>query len=213
MASIVDFFIHLNAHVEYLFQNYQGITYFILCLILFCETGLVITPFLPGDSLLFAVGATIAKIGILNIWVAIPLIFIAVIAGDNVNYFIGSRVGVRLFNMNIPFLKREYLQRTQNFYDRHGGKTVILARFVPIVRTFAPFVAGVGAMAYKKYIIFCLIGGFIWVTGITLLGYLFGGLEIVKKHFEIVVLLIILISLLPIIYQVIFGKKAAPANG
>ena len=207
MHEIIDFFLHLNTHVEYLFQNYQGTTYFIICLILFCETGLVVTPFLPGDSLLFAVGATIAKIGVLNVWVAIPLMFAAVILGDNVNYFIGNKIGIRLFDMNLPFLKKEYLTRTEQFYVEHGGKAVILARFTPIIRTFAPFVAGLGAMSYPRYILFCVLGGALWVAGLTLLGYFFGETPFVKAHFEVVILGIILVSLLPILYQVVVGGR------
>ena len=210
MHEIIDFFLQLDKHVESFFINYKTLSYFIICLILFCETGLVFTPFLPGDSLLFAVGATIAKIGILQLEIAIPLMFLAVILGDNVNYFMGKKIGKRLFETNHPLLKKvlkpEYLVKTEAFYEKHGGKTVIMARFIPIVRTFAPFVAGIGAMDYRKYIGFCLGGGALWVTSLTLLGFYFGKTEFVSKNFELVILGIIFISVLPAVIQVISSK-------
>ncbi len=210
MSSFIDLFLHLDKHVESFFLNYQTLSYFLICLILFCETGLVVTPFLPGDSLLFAVGATIAKVGILNIYVMIPLMIVAVLLGDNVNYFMGKFIGNRLFESENPllkkFLKREYLTQTEAFYEKHGGKTVIMARFVPIVRTFAPFVAGIGAMDYRKYIGYCIGGGILWVTGLTLLGYFFGQLEFVKKNFELVVLGIIAVSVLPMVFEIVKAK-------
>ncbi len=206
MHDFIDFFLHLDKHVEAFFTHYNTLSYAIICLILFCETGLVVTPFLPGDSLLFAVGATIAKIGVLKLWIAIPLMFLAVLLGDNVNYFLGNKIGIRLFDMKIPFLKREYLTKTEAFYEKYGGKTIIMARFVPIVRTFAPFVAGIGAMKYPKYIGFCIAGGLLWVTGLTMMGYLFGQTEIVKKNFELVILGIIVVSVLPMIIEVLRAK-------
>ena len=211
MMTFLDFFIHLDSHVESFFINYQTLTYVIICLILFCETGLVFTPFLPGDSLLFAVGATIAKIGILKIEIAIPLMIAAVFLGDNTNYFIGKFFGKRLFNSNNALLKKllkpEYLIRTENFYEKHGGSTVILARFVPIIRTFAPFVAGLGEMKYKRYVTFCLLSAIGWVSFLTLLGYFFGKTEIVQKHFELVLISIVLISVLPAIVGVLKNRK------
>ena len=210
MSSFIDLFLHLDKHVESFFMNYQTLSYFLICLILFCETGLVVTPFLPGDSLLFAVGATIAKVGILNIYVMIPLMIVAVLLGDNVNYFMGKFIGNRLFESDNPllkrFLKREYLTQTEAFYEKHGGKTVIMARFVPIVRTFAPFVAGIGAMDYRKYIGYCIGGGILWVVSLTLLGYFFGQLEFVKKNFELVVLGIIAVSVLPMVFEIVKAK-------
>lgn len=201
MHDFIDFFLHLDKHVENFFINYKTLSYFIICLILFCETGLVFTPFLPGDSLLFAVGATIAKIGILQVEIAIPLMFLSVIIGDNVNYFMGKKIGKRLFYSKNPILQKilkpEYLAQTEAFYQKYGGQTVIMARFMPFVRTFAPFVAGVGAMDYKKYIGYCIGGGILWVTSLTLLGFYFGKLEFVSKNFEIVILGIIFISILP----------------
>ena len=201
MHDFIDFFLNLDKHVENFFINYKTLSYFIICLILFCETGLVFTPFLPGDSLLFAVGATIAKIGILQVEIAIPLMFLSVIIGDNVNYFMGKKIGKRLFYSQNPILQKilkpEYLAQTEAFYQKYGGQTVIMARFMPFVRTFAPFVAGVGAMDYKKYIGYCIGGGILWVTSLTLLGFYFGKLEFVSKNFEIVILGIIFISILP----------------
>jgi membrane-associated protein len=208
--DFIDFFLHLDKHVESFFINYKTLSYFIICLILFCETGLVFTPFLPGDSLLFAVGATIAKIGVLHIEVAIPLMFLAVILGDNVNYFMGKKIGKRLFQTQHPILskilKPEYLTKTEDFYAKYGGQTVIMARFVPIIRTFAPFVAGIGAMEYRKYISYCLSGGFLWVMSLTLLGFYFGRTEFVSNNFEVVILGVIFISILPPVIQVLMAK-------
>ena len=210
MHDFIDFFLHLDKHVENFFINYKTLSYFIICLILFCETGLVFTPFLPGDSLLFAVGATIAKIGILQVEIAIPLMFLSVIIGDNVNYFMGKKIGKRLFQTQNPILQKilkpEYLVQTEAFYQKYGGQTVIMARFMPFVRTFAPFVAGIGAMDYKKYIGYCIGGGMLWVTSLTLLGFYFGKLEFVSKNFELVILGIIFISILPGIVSFLIEK-------
>ena len=194
-------------------HEYQTATYLILCIIIFCETGLVATPILPGDSLLFAAGAITAKTGILNIWVLIPLLFLSAIAGDNCNYFIGKFVGHKLFEMKglKKILKKKYLERTHVFYEIHGGKTIILARFIPIIRTFAPFVAGVGEMKYLRYILFCVIGGAAWVTGLTLAGFYFGNLEFVKKNFELVIFAIIIISMIPVIVQ-FFKIRSEPGK-
>lgn len=211
MTQFIEFFLHLDKHVEDFFINYQTLSYFLICLVLFCETGLVVTPFLPGDSLLFAVGATIAKIGILRLEIMIPLMLISVILGDCVNYFIGNKIGKRLFETNNPILRKllkpEYLTKTEDFYAKHGGKTVIMARFVPIVRTFAPFVAGIGAMNFSKYIGFCIGGAILWVLSMTLAGYFLGQIPIVKNNFEIVVLGIIFISVMPAVVQVIKEKR------
>ena len=184
-------------------MEYQGFTYFILCLIIFCETGLVATPFLPGDSLLFAAGALTASNGILNIWLLIPLLFCSAILGDNVNYLVGRFLGTSIFEMKglRKILKREYLERTHSFYEKYGAQTIIIARFVPIIRTFAPFAAGLGNMNYRRYIGFCIIGGVIWVSLLTLAGYYFGELDFVKKNFELVIFAIIAISLIPAIIQ------------
>lgn len=211
MTQFIEFFLHLDKHVEDFFINYQTLSYFLICLVLFCETGLVVTPFLPGDSLLFAVGATIAKIGILRLEIMIPLMLLSVILGDNVNYFMGNRIGKRLFETDNAILKKilkpEYLKKTEDFYAKYGGRTVIMARFVPIVRTFAPFVAGIGAMNYSKYIGYCIGGAILWVLSMTLAGYFLGQIPIIKNNFEIVVLGIIFISVMPAVVQVIKEKR------
>jgi membrane-associated protein len=203
-----DFIRHLDTHMETLMREYQYTTYFILALIIFCETGLVVTPFLPGDSLLFAAGAIIAKTGILSVWVLIPLLFAAAICGDHVNYFFGRFLGRRVYEKDYWFLKRKHIDKTQAFYDKHGGQTLIMARFVPIVRTFAPFVAGVGEMKYKRFVTYCLAGGFLWVTALTLAGYYFGQLPFVKNNFELVVLGIIVLSVLPMVVEILRSKKS-----
>lgn len=208
--NVVDFFLHLDHHLEALVTEYQTTSYLILCLIIFCETGLVVTPLLPGDSLLFAAGAIIAKIGVLNVWVLIPLLFLSAILGDHVNYFIGSRLGPAILTQDkTRFFKKKYLVKTQAYYEKHGGKTIIMARFVPIVRTFAPFVAGVGSMKYSRFVLFCVVGGALWVTLLTLAGYYFGSMPIIRNNFEMVVFGIIGISLLPVAIGLLkqrFGK-------
>lgn len=201
-----DFMRHLDVHLEAIMTNYQWQTYFILALIIFCETGLVITPFLPGDSLLFAAGAITAKTGILNVWMLMLLLFMAAILGDHVNYFFGRYLGNRVFTRDYWFIKRSYIDKTQSFYDKYGGRTLVIARFVPIVRTFAPFVAGVGNMTYRKFVGYCLLGGFMWVFGLTMAGYIFGQIPIVKNNFEAVIFGIIGISLLPIVVEVIRAR-------
>ncbi|MDX1913890.1 MAG: DedA family protein [Saprospiraceae bacterium] len=206
LTQFLDFIRHLDVHLENIMRDYELATYLILALIIFCETGLVVTPFLPGDSLLFAAGAITAKTGILNVWLLIPLLFFAAILGDNTNYFFGKYLGEKVFTRDFWFLKRQYIDKTQEFYARHGGRTLIIARFVPIVRTFAPFVAGVGKMEYRKFIGYCVSGGILWVTSLTLAGYYFGQIPIVKNNFEIVVLGIIGFSLLPIVVEFIRAK-------
>jgi membrane-associated protein len=206
LTQALDFIRHLDVHLENIMQEYQLMTYFILALIIFCETGLVVTPFLPGDSLLFAAGAITAKTGILSIWVLIPLLFLAALLGDNTNYFFGRYLGTKVFVKDYWFIKRSYIEKTQSFYEKYGGRTLVIARFVPIVRTFAPFVAGVGNMTYRKFIGFCLAGGALWVTGLTLLGYIFGSTRIVKENFELVVLGIIGVSVLPIFIELIRSR-------
>lgn len=210
IQQFIDFILHLDTYLEAIMQEYQLLTYAILCLIIFCETGLVVTPFLPGDSLLFAAGAIVAKTGILNVWLLIALLIAAAFLGDNVNYFFGRSLGDRVFKKDYWFLKKKYLTDTQKFYEKHGGTTIILARFVPIIRTFAPFVAGVGKMSYGKYITYCILGATLWVTGLTLAGYFFGGIPFVKNNFEIVVLGIVATSLIPVIIQM--SKKLFSKN-
>jgi membrane-associated protein len=214
LKQFLDFFLHLDKHLENIMVQYEATTYFIICLIIFCETGLVATPFLPGDSLLFAAGAITAKTGILNVWILIPLLFCSAIAGDNTNYFIGRFVGHKLFSMKgfSKILKKEYLDETHKFYDKHGGRTIIIARFIPIIRTFAPFVAGVGEMKYARFILFCVTGGVVWVTGLTLAGYYFGNLQFVKENFEMVIFAIIIISLIPAAIQFINMRKSRKVN-
>ncbi|MEY3241500.1 MAG: hypothetical protein RIR11_2939 [Bacteroidota bacterium] len=206
LSEALNFIRHLDEHLQNLVTEYETFTYVILALIIFCETGLVITPFLPGDSLLFAAGAVAAGSPTLNVWLLIPILIGAAIVGDNVNYFFGSYLGKKVFTRDYWFLKREYITRTEEFYEKYGGRTLVMARFVPIVRTFAPFVAGVGDMTYRRFIGFCIAGGILWVTSMTLAGYFFGQLPIIKDNFEIVVIGIIGISVLPMVFEVLRSK-------
>lgn len=195
---LMDFVLHLDRHLGGLIARYGTWTYAILAAIVFCETGLVITPLLPGDSLLFAAG-TFAALGSLDPVLLNLLLFAAVFAGDNVNYWVGRFIGPRAFTGEIRFFRREYLERTHQFFERHGGKTVVLARFVPIVRTFTPFVAGIGAMTYPRFLAYSVAGGAVWVTSFLWAGYYFGNLPIVRENFSVVVLAIIGISVLPMV--------------
>ncbi|MFN8303636.1 MAG: DedA family protein [Saprospiraceae bacterium] len=206
IQQFFDFILHLDKYLEDIVREYELMTYLILALIIFCETGLVVTPILPGDSLLFAAGLITAKTGILNVWLLIPLLFMAAILGDNTNYFFGRYLGNRVFTRDYWFLKRKYIDRTQEFYEKYGGRTLVIARFVPIVRTFAPFVAGVGNMAYQRFIGYCVAGGILWVSALTLAGYYFGQIPFVKNNFELVIFGIIGVSLLPIIVEVVKAK-------
>ncbi len=204
---LIDFVLHIDKHLFEIVTQYDTWTYLILFLIVFAETGLVVTPLLPGDSLLFAAGALASPPGeALNITSLIAVLFVAVFAGDNTNYFIGNYIGPKVFEKNYRLLKKEYLEQTRTFYAKHGGKAVIMARFVPIVRTFAPFVAGVGSMTYKRFISFSLLGSFIWINVCLWAGYFFGKLQFVKENFSMVVLAIIAISLLPILIGVLRSK-------
>ncbi|MBK9052534.1 MAG: DedA family protein [Chloroflexi bacterium] len=213
LTDLLDLFLHLDEHLTVVTQTYGSLTYFFLFLVIFMETGLVITPFLPGDSLLFAAGALAALPGTgLNVGLLFLLLFVAAVIGDTVNYWIGKAIGPRVFEQNYRFLKREYLERTQAFYAKHGGKTIILARFVPIVRTFAPFVAGVGTMSYRQFILFNIIGGLLWTLLFIFGGYFFGNIPIVKENFEFVILGIIFISVLPMFIEWYRGRKQAPAS-
>jgi membrane-associated protein len=196
ISYLIDLILHLDAHLAAVIQTYGVWTYAFLFLIIFIETGLVIFPFLPGDSLLFAAG-TFAAMGSLNIYVLVILLSAAAILGDTVNYWLGHAIGPKAFSGDIRFLKKEYLDRTHAFYEKHGGKTIILARFIPIIRTFAPFVAGIGAMTYGHFIMYNVVGGVAWVTLFTLLGYFFGSIPIVQENFSLVVIAIILISVMP----------------
>ena len=208
--SFFELFLNLDKHLFILVTDYRNWTYLILFCIIFCETGLVVTPFLPGDSLLFAAGA-IAALGILNIWILIGLLCISAILGDSINYSLGKFLGGKVFERNYRLIKKEYLYRTQEFYEKHGGKTIIIARFVPIIRTFAPFIAGVGSMNYLRFISFNIIGGILWVFICSLGGYFFGNLPFVKSNFSVVVFAIIFISVLPLIVEYL-KHKLKPKN-
>ena len=211
LSNLIYIFLHLDTFLGDVIRNYGTLTYVILFMIIFCETGLVITPFLPGDSLLFAAGA-FAALGALNGVYLIALLITAAVAGDTVNYWIGHWIGPRAFSGDIRFLKKEYLDRTHRFYAKHGGKTIILARFVPIVRTFAPFVAGVGAMNYAKFILYNITGGVIWVSLFILSGYFFGNIPLVQENFEFLIIPIILISVMPLVHEVIKEYRNRPRD-
>ena len=213
LREILEFFLHIDAHLEPLLTQYGAWVYLILFVIIFCETGLVVTPFLPGDSLLFAAGALAAATGALNPVLLFLILAVAAIAGDTVNYYIGRFFGNKIFDMNLPFVKREYLDRTHEFYEKYGGKTIILARFVPIVRTFAPFVAGVGSMTYSRFITYNVVGGIIWIALFVFGGYLIGNIPLIKNNFSIVTVLIILISVTPMVIEVLRSRRAPPARG
>ena len=210
LHNIVDLFLHLDQHLGQLISQYGTWTHLILFLIVFCETGLVVTPFLPGDSLLFAAG-TFAAIGALDLWLIMVLLIIAAIIGDTVNYWIGAYIGPRAFRGDIRFLRKEYLDRTHAFYEKHGGKTIILARFLPIIRTFAPFVAGVGAMSYPKFITYNVVGAVLWVGLFVLGGYFFGNITIVRENFTLVILAIIALSVMPIAVEALRARRSRPA--
>jgi len=212
VSGAIDLFLHLDKHLNDLARQYGAGTYLILFLIVFCETGLVVTPFLPGDSLLFAVGALAATDGSpLHVgWVSVVLLAAALL-GDNVNYLIGHIVGPRVFTMqHTRWFKREHLDRTHAFFERYGGKTIIMARFVPIVRTFTPFVAGVGAMTYWRFLSFCIAGALLWVGVLVYAGYFFGNVPVVKQNFSLVILAIIVISVLPAAWHLV--RRPAPAK-
>ncbi len=202
IKSFIDFFLHLDKHLLSFTTEYQGWVYLILFLIIFCETGLVITPFLPGDSLLFAAGA-ISALGLMNIWIIVFILCVAAILGDSLNYSIGKFIGQKVFEKNYRLINKKHLLKATSFYEKHGGKTIVLARFVPIIRTFAPFVAGIGRMDYLRFIIYNLLGGVLWVFTCSFAGYFFGNIPIIKENFSIVILAIILISLLPIAIEII----------
>ena len=196
IKELIEFILHLDKHLHVLILQYGTLTYLILFLIIFAETGLVLTPFLPGDSLLFAAG-TFAAQGSFNVHILFLILAAAAIVGDTVNYWIGHYLGPKIFEKNIRFLKKEYLERTHQFYEKYGGKTIILARFVPIIRTFAPFVAGIGSMTYTRFISFNVIGGAIWCALFVYGGFYFGNLPFVKNNFSLVIIAIIFISMLP----------------
>ena len=200
LKTLLDLFLHLDKHLAAIIQQYGAVTYVFLFAIIFMETGLVITPFLPGDSLLFAAG-TFAAIGSLNLWLLFILLSVAAIVGDTVNYWIGNKLGERAYKGEIKFIKKEHIERTHAFFEKHGGKTIFLARFVPIVRTFAPFAAGASKMSYSYFFSYNIFGGLVWVALFTFAGYFFGNIPIVRENFELVIVAILVISVLPIGYE------------
>jgi membrane-associated protein len=210
VRSVMDLFLHLDEHLNQIVTSYGVWTHLILFAIVFAETGLVVTPFLPGDSLLFAAGA-LAAIGSLDLWLLVVLLIGAAILGDTVNYWVGAWIGPRAFSGNVRFLRKDYLDRTHAFYEKHGGKTIILARFIPIIRTFAPFVAGVGAMTYSRFILYNVTGALLWVGLFVPLGYFFGNMPTVKENFSLVILAIIAISVMPIAVEAIRARRRRPA--
>jgi membrane-associated protein len=210
--QLVDVFLHLDRHLAEVTRDYGAWTNALLFAIIFCETGLVVTPFLPGDSLLFTAGA-LASLGGLNVWLLFLLLSLAAILGDTVNYWIGKRIGPRAFDGTVRFLKQEHLRKTEAFYEKHGKKTIILARFVPIIRTFAPFVAGVGTMRYGVFLSYNVIGGIAWVAICVFSGYFFGNIAAVKKNFSLVILAIIFVSTLPILWEAWKARRRGAEAG
>jgi len=208
ILALVDFILHIDVHLASLIAEYGVWTYAILTLIIFCETGLVVTPFLPGDSLLFAAGA-LAVTTTLDVSVMFVLLTIAAIVGDAVNYAVGAWVGTKLFDGRIRYLKQEHLDRTHAFYEKYGGKAIVIARFVPIVRTVAPFVAGAGRMTYARFAAYNVGGAILWIGSMLGAGYFFGNIPIIKANFGLVVIAIIVISVMPAIYEAMRGRKAA----
>ncbi len=212
---MIELFKHiLHLDFDWLFANYGTFVYTVLFLVIFIETGLVAMPFLPGDSLLFTAGL-FARTGHLNLSYLLILLFIAAVLGDNCNYWIGRKIGLKVFTLKFrgkPLVKKEYLDKTHEFYEKHGTKAIIMARFVPFVRTFAPFAAGVGEMTYRRFFSFDILGGALWVGSLTIAGYLLGEVEFIRKHIDLVCLGIILLSVLPILFSALkarMGKKAA----
>jgi len=212
IAQLIDLVLHLDTHLSGIIDRYGVWTYLLLFLIIFCETGLVLTPFLPGDSLLFAAG-TFAGLGALDPTLLFLLLSAAAILGDSVNYRIGRWVGPKAFSGGIRWLRQDYLRRTEAFYARHGGKTIVLARFVPIIRTFAPFVAGVGRMKYSRFLGFNVGGGILWVGLFVYGGHFFGNLRVVRENFSLVILVIILLSVLPIGIEIIRARLPGARPG
>ena len=207
--NLIDFIIHIDKYLGEIIQNFGVITYAILFMIIFCETGLVVTPFLPGDSLIF-VGAAFAAIGSLNVWILYVVILFAAFLGDTVNYEIGKKIGAKIEEKENPkLIKKEYLERTHNFFEKHGGKSIVLARFVPIVRTFAPFVAGSGKMNYFNFLKYNLLGSVLWVSLCVGAGYFFGNIEFVKNNFSLVILAIVFVSVMPLAISILLNKIKA----
>ena len=212
MVKFIDVLLHLDKYIDVLIQNYGMWTYLIFFIIIFCETGLVVTPFLPGDSLLFVVG-TFAAIGSLNLTWLVVLLTVAAILGDTINYWIGNYIGPKVFQMqNSRVFRKEYLDRTHQFYEKYGPITIVIGRFVPIIRTFAPFLAGVGSMTYGKFLTYNVVGGILWIASFTLGGYFFGNLPFVKKNFTAVIIVIIVISVMPTVIEYMRQRRQAKAG-
>ncbi len=203
LQQLIDFVLHIDKHLFDICMMYGTWIYAILFLIIFCETGLVVTPFLPGDSLLFAIGS-LAAIGAMRVEYAIPLLMTAALVGDNTNYWIGRKVGPKVFKQESSLLfNREYLDRTHKFYEKHGRKTIVIARFLPIIRTFAPFVAGIGRMRYRTFLLFSVFGAFLWVNLFVLVGYFFGNIPLIQRNFSLVIIALVLIPGLPALIEFI----------
>ena len=211
ILKAVDFILHVDVYLEQIISNYGSWTYALLFIVVFLETGVVVTPFLPGDSLIFA-ASTFAARGTMNPWLLFALLAIAAVLGDTANYWIGHRIGNRAYTGEIRWIKKEYMERTHAFFEKHGGKTIFLARFVPIIRTFAPFVAGVSRMSYGFFFRWNIIGGIAWVATFTLLGYFFGNIPFVQKNFELVIIAIIIISFVPAVVEAVKAKKELSAR-
>jgi membrane-associated protein len=206
ILKLIDFVLHVDVYLNDIITHYGAWTYGLLFFVIFMETGFVVTPFLPGDSLIFA-AATFAARGALNPWLLFFLMAIAAFAGDTANYWIGHAVGGKAYTGEVKWIKKEYMERTHAFFEKHGGKTILLARFVPIIRTFAPFVAGVGKMPYGYFITWNLIGGISWVALFTLAGYFFGNIPFVQKNFELVIVAILVISVIPVVVEWLKARK------
>ncbi|WP_194190653.1 DedA family protein [Clostridium chrysemydis] len=208
--KFIDILFHLDKYLGALITDYGTLVYLIIFLVIFFETALVVTPFLPGDSVIFATALFAAK-GLLNIWVIVLLLIVAAILGDTVNYSIGKFIGTKILESDSKIIKKEYVEKTNSYFDKYGGKTIVIARFVPIVRTFAPFIAGVGEMHYKEFIKFNALGGFLWVGLISAIGYFFGNIPFIQNNFSLVTILIIIVSVLPVLISLLKSKVAQNA--
>jgi membrane-associated protein len=206
LTNFIQILLHLDDNLKLVIQDYGAWTYLILFFIIFCETGLVVTPFFPGDSLLFVVGA-FAAAGTLDLWWLLGLLGIAAVAGDSLNYWIGKYLGMKFNKKSIFFVKREYMERTHRFYEKYGGKTIIIARFVPIIRTYAPFLAGVGRMSYWSFATYNIVGGIAWISIFILGGFFFGNIPFVKQNFTIFIFIIIIISIMPVVIEYLKQRR------